>query len=182
MLTTFRLIGIDPGSNTGVAIYHVDAMSMDIVKVETVTYSLNNIAPLADDFQLSRVMALAGLCGRLQEYYSPIMVALEAAFMNSRFPKAVMQLSQYTSVVEQSFISRDPFVKLVKMAPKYIKKYIGGGGNANKDGMTIAVSNIKEISDKVDLNALTEHEIDALAIGYVALTHVRQYPHVLISY
>jgi len=182
MLTTFRLIGIDPGSNSGVAIYHIDPVDMSIVHIETVTYALNNIAPMADDFQLSRVMTLGNLCDRLQEHYQPVMVALEAAFMNSRFPKAVMQLSQYTSAVERSFMTKDPFIKLVKMAPKYIKRYIGGGGNANKDDMTAAVSVIKEVSDKVDLSALTEHEVDALAIGYVALTQIREHPHILISY
>jgi Holliday junction resolvasome RuvABC endonuclease subunit len=182
MYDFFYLLGIDPGNNTGVAIYKIDSTTLDIVDLTTWVVVLNNIINAYGDVQLERNKMLSRIANNLSEIYNPNVLAMEAAFLNSRFPKAVMQLSQYTSTIEQTFINNNPFIKLFKYPPKYIKKYIGGGGNADKDRMLLAVKETPELLSYVELDRITEHEVDAIAIGYVALLELRLYPHLLISY
>lgn len=178
----FNLVAVDPGSNTGVAIYSLDPVTLSIVSVDTFTYALNNYVSEHIDIGLERNQLLGGMCSRVSELYRPNVLAMESAFLNSRFPKAVMQLSQYTSTVEQTFYRMNNFIKIYRYPPKYIKRYIGAGGNADKDDMTAAVMKIPELSDKLVFNGLTEHEIDAVAVGYITVTYLRRYPHLLISY
>jgi len=183
MLTynNFYIIGIDPGNNTGISIFELSSIDMSILSISTYTVILNNMI-VGMDILLERNLALNKICSCLYDMYIPKAVAVEAAFLNSRFPKAVMQLSQYTSTIDQAFYNKDNFIKILRYPPKYIKKCIGGGGNADKDGMLRAVKNIPELLNNVNLDRLTEHEIDALAIGYVSITELRRSPHILMSF
>jgi len=179
--SNFYIIGIDPGSNTGVAIFELSSIDMSILSISTHTVILNNMIN-GTDVLLERNIVLSKICSYLYDTYIPKAVAVEAAFLNSRFPKAVMQLSQYTTTIDQTFYNKDNFIKILRYPPKYVKKYIGGGGNADKDGMLLATRNIPELLNNIDLNRLTEHEIDAIAIGYVSITELRRYPHILMSF
>jgi len=178
----FYLLGIDPGNNTGIAIFEISALTLCIVNITTATVVLNDIASPNLPLGLGRNVMLNKVCDRLACEYQPNVVAMEAAFLNVRFPKAVMQLSQYVSTIENTFYNNNNFVKLYKHPPKYVKKYIGGGGNADKDAMLLAVKAIPEVFENINLDRVTEHEVDAIAIGYVTLAMLRQYPHLLISY
>ncbi|MDQ6990800.1 MAG: crossover junction endodeoxyribonuclease RuvC [Mariprofundaceae bacterium] len=180
--STFYLIGIDPGNNTGIAIYELDCNTKAVISIVTHTVVLDNLVTNRNEVLLNRNAILSSVCKKLSSTYTPIVLAMESAFLNSRFPKAVMQLSQYTSTVEQAFYGINSFIKIHRYPPKYIKKYIGAGGNADKDAMTLAVKALPEISARIDLDRVTEHEIDALAAGYIAVSYVRQYPHTLIEY
>ena len=182
MYSTFYIIGIDPGNNTGVAIFELDSITLEIISITTSVVVLNNFIIDDDNVMLYRCGFLKNVCTSIYNTYKPKVLSMEAAFMNQRFPKAVMQLSQYTSTVEQTFHACDNFIKIFKYPPKFIKKEIGGGGSADKNAMLIAVNNIPEISSLVDLNRTTEHEVDALAIGYITIAMIRQNPHVLISF
>jgi len=182
MHKTFYLIGIDPGNNTGLALFEIYTDTFEIKNISTSVVVLNTLVHTEEELLMNRNIILGNLCVRLAETYDPNIMAMEAAFLNSRFPKAVMQLSQYTSTVEQAFYCYNKFIKLFKYPPKYVKKAIGAGGNADKDGMTVAVANISELSSKIDLSRVTEHEIDALAIGYITIQTIRLNPHILIGY
>jgi len=179
---TFFIVSMDPGSNTGVAVFELDAVTLDIVSISTMVIVLNNLIGKVDSVSIARINALHNICTDIANVYKPKVVGYETAFLNSRFPKAVVQLSQYTSVMEQAFNNADSFTKLYGYPPKLVKKLIGGGGNADKDGMLVAVNKIPELSSKLLLNRLTEHEIDAIAVGYITVQAVRTIPHILISY
>jgi len=181
MSDIFYVVGIDPGSNTGVAIAGLSAVDLSIRSLESFTLKLTDVDNV-DNIMLNRVQYLQKVCKLLANRYNPNAIGVEAAFLNSRFPKAVMQLSQYTMAIEQTFYSHDSFVKIFRYPPKYVKKYIGAGGNADKDDMTRAVFNIAELSNKIDLNVLTEHEIDAMAILYITVDNIRRQPHLLITF
>jgi len=182
MLDTFKLVAIDPGNNVGVAVYTISSIDMAVLAIESFTIVLSKQVTGLIDMSMERNIILESACAKLSAIYNPNVVAMETAFLNSRFPKAVMQLSQYTSTVERTFYKYNNFLKLYRYPPKYIKKYIGAGGNADKNDMTVAVSNIPEISNMVDFNRVTEHEIDAIAVGYITVAHLRQYPHELLCY
>ncbi|MGE3593076.1 MAG: hypothetical protein AB7G52_11385, partial [Arcobacter sp.] len=100
---------------------------------------------------------------------------------NSRFPKAVMQLSQYTAIIEMSINSINSFIKIFKYAPRYIISNVGAGGNANKEDMLSNILTIGELMVHIDVKNMSEHEIDAVAIAYTTLKEIRTYPMIMYA-
>lgn len=181
-METFTLLGIDPGNNVGVAIYTVNAKTLEVISVSTRLFILDNhIDATAIDRIPLKILALNAIVNELIVKYDPLVVGFELAFLNMRFPKAVMQLAQYTSIIEYTFRCDNPFIKFFKYPPKYIKSAIGAGGNADKNDMTSAIKRIPEITKFILPDYRTEHEIDALSIGYTALNEIRKYPHILYA-
>lgn len=180
----FTIIGIDPGSNIGISIYHIDARDFSIVKIETRLVVLNNHTKAEDalDKVLEKLMYLHKVCLELQYAYEPQAVIIESAFLNIRFPKAVIQLSQYIATIETTFRQENPMVKIYRFPPKVIKKVFSDNGAAAKDDMLTAISKVNEVNVLVDTNTTSEHEIDAIAIGYVGITLFRLKPHLLFGY
>lgn len=179
-METFNIIGIDPGNNLGVSVFTLDT-NLNIKSITTHFRFLEDYpSALTEDKKLARLIYLQQLPYHLVNLYNPIAVGMETAFMNSRFPTAVMALSQYVSTIELNFINANSFIKFFKYPPKYIKKFINTG-DANKKDMLAGIKKIKEITDVLDLNNKTEHEIDATAIAYVTLQEIRLYPLVLCS-
>ena len=183
-------MSIDPGSNIGISIYTISVdytdtnMVFNIESIETNVIVLENYIPeynIANNKLLSKLHILKDVLENLLIEHDPSVVAVEEAFANMRFPLAVIQLSQYLGIILQTVSSFNPFLKVFKYAPKLIKKYVGSGGNANKDDMLSTVSKISEIVKHVDITKLTEHEIDSLAIGYITLQHIRQHPLVMCA-
>lgn len=181
-MNTFKLLGIDPGNNVGVAIYTIDAKTLEIIAIETRLFILeNHIDNLAIDKIPLKVLALNNIVNELLVKHDPLIVGFELAFLNMRFPKAVMQLAQYTSIIEYTFRLDNPFIKFFKYPPKYIKASVGAGGNADKNDMMKAIKKIPEITKYILPEYRSEHEIDALSIGYTALNEIRKYPHILYA-
>lgn len=178
MLNTYNIIGIDPGNNLGISCFNINSNNT-INTIET------NIVILSkrledDDPRLLRMELLESILTDLNDYYQPVAVGLESAFMNTKFATAVIQLSQYVSMIEYTFYKLNPFIKLMKYPPKYIKSKISTG-DATKEDMMTGLSKIKEITNILDLECLTEHQIDATAIAYTLLQDIRSYPLYLQS-
>ena len=181
-MESFNIVGIDPGNNIGVSIIEIGLPTYEILSVDTTFIILeNNISKDSNDKILDKLNVLSKVVTDLINIYNPVAFAVEAAFMNVRFPKAVMQLSQYVAIIDHTIQLTNPFIKVFKYPPKYIKARTVGSGNADKDAMTLGVSKINEISDKINVNILSEHEVDAVAIGYTALQEIREFPFILYT-
>lgn len=174
----YNILAIDPGNNLGISILTIE--DDRIVSVHTRTIVLDN--HVNDDSMyrlLDRCMYLDYIVTGLMMEYQPAVVALENAFMNSRFPKSVIQLSQYVVTIELAVRRADCWCKIFKYAPKYIKSKIGAGGTADKSDMKSNLKSIQELNKLLDIDSLTEHSIDSISIGYIAYQDVVQYPHLL---
>jgi len=177
-----RILAIDPGSNTGIAIYTIDSFTFNIVSIETDIVVLNN----QDDHMLvnskiaNRLRYLNFIVKRIVLQYDIDVLVLESAFVNRRFPKAVVQLSQYIATIELSIMEINKKIKMFRYPPLYIKKQLSVR-NTSKDAMSVAVGKVKEITDKINISLLTEHEVDAIAIGYTMLKELRLRPYYLIA-
>lgn len=181
-METFNIVSIDPGNNIGISIFTVSLPDYKIINIETKFVILeNNISKTAHDKILDRLQILSNLVTELITIYNPVAFSVEAAFLNVRFPKAVMQLSQYVAIIEHTMIQLNPYIKIFKYPPKYIKARSTGSGNADKDGMLLGLNKVKELSSKVNLNLVSEHEVDAVAIAYTALLEIRAYPFILYA-
>ncbi len=179
-----NIIAIDPGNNIGVAIFTIDVRDFSIVSIETKLFILENIiGPLDDDFNklLYKLNIIQTIVTDLYTAYDPIALGVETSFLNTRFPKAVMQLSQYVAVIEHTMYVLNTRIKLFRYMPRYIKREIGAGGSADKDDMMITVSALEEVTDLINPYVLSEHEVDAIAIAYTMLLEIRRYPFILYT-
>ena len=60
-----------------------------------------------------------------------------------------------------------------------IKKKVGAGGGANKNDMLDNAKTIPILKEKLKLEELSEHEIDAASIGYVLYNDILTQPWLL---
>jgi len=177
----FNIVSVDPGNNIGISIYTIDSTDYSIKSITTHTVVLDLHVDKSSSQLTSKIHYLNKYFSELLAYHKPLVIVEEAAFLNNRFPKAVMQLSQYIAAIDIAIYNYSSLVKVFRYPPKYIKRLIGAGGNADKNDMLKAVKKISEIKKYVKLDNVTEHEIDALSIGYVFIQHLRNYPELLIK-
>ena len=117
-----------------------------------------------------RIITLSILRDMMRELmtkYNPDFVVSEDAFFNPRRPGAYEALLHWILTV--SLLLRDEFKKpLYKIPPKLVKKFISGVGTSDKEGVQAAIFKHKDILFSSELKnfTLTEHEGDAIAIGY----------------
>jgi len=117
-----------------------------------------------------RIITLSLLREMMRELvhrFCPDIIVSEDAFFNPRRPGAYEALIQWILTV--SFLLRDEFNKpLYRIPPKLVKKFISGIGTSDKEGVQSAIFKHKDIIFSSDLKdiILTEHEGDAIAIGF----------------
>lgn len=185
MIETFKIIGIDPGTNTGISIYTIALPTFEIINIETKLYVLKNLVPdptedtIYYNHMYERTKLLYSIIQNIIIEEQPLAVAYEAAFMNTKFATAVIQLTQYTSTIERSIRDYDKNIKILKYPPKWIKKYVGAGGTADKDDMLSNLRTIPVINNMLPLDKLSEHEIDATSIAYVLYNDILIQPWML---
>jgi len=185
----FKIVSIDPGGVLGVCVmdieFPVGESDYVINSIETQVIALDDyvIKDENKSIMTSRLQILNEKVSNIIQQHQPLAFAIETAFVNLRFPKAVMQLSQYFGMINYTVTTIDPYIKMFEYPPKYIKAIVAGKGkgNADKDAMMNAVSNYSEITKHVNPSLLTEHEVDAIAIGYVLLQEIRRYPFILYA-
>lgn len=170
------IAGIDPGGNTGLSIIGLNPMTLSIESIETYVFVLDSYS--TETNLVNRLETIDKIIYWLIEKYQPKMIGMESAFLNVRYPKAIITLSSYTTMLEYCINKYGIYTELIKYPPKYIKKIICSG-DANKDDMMTGVGSILEITNKMDVGSKTEHEIDATAIAYVVIQEIRNYPYVL---
>lgn len=179
-------MGVDPGTNTGVSIYEVDC-DLNIVSVETHTIDLNMFVDQDSNQHVKdadRYLALGNLISELLEKYNPVGAAVESSFINVKFQSSGMKVAAYISVVLYALKRHNKDILICKLAPKQIKKFMGDA-TANKDTMKSLLSDKlvfmvgEEVAKLVNAQNLTEHTIDAIAIGYNFLEVIRKAPYLL---
>ena len=156
---------------------------MNIIGIETYYINLDYLVDpvLFMDQMSNRLMILYNYILNLMSFYKPLVVFMEASFLNIKYPLAVIQLSQYISTIGLASRTANFYTKILVYPPRYVKKMMTVGGNADKNAMLASVDNISEITKHVDVTLVTEHVVDALCIGYVGILELRERPLYLLS-
>jgi Holliday junction resolvasome RuvABC endonuclease subunit len=68
----------------------------------------------------------------------------------------------------------DMDISIIDYPPSIIKKAVGANPLGNKSPVFNALSKNKEISNIVNLDLLTEHCVDSIAIAYTMLIEIRK--------
>lgn len=174
------IMGIDPGTNTGISIIEM-TQEYEIIKIDTFSINLNNyIVDTLSNFEkeADRLIALEEGLRELLEKYNPDLVGMENAFFNKKFPLSGLKLSSFLGVIIMTIRKYSRSIKVYKLQPKYIKSVVATG-NAYKDDMELAVKENLELGKHINFESETEHSIDAVAIGYSVKKLLEKYPYVL---
>ena len=178
-MNDLNIIGIDPGNHLGLSVLTIDPKDLQIKNIFTKTITLDRL--IETPIMAVRLNFLRNLVDDIYYSFRPLSVAIETSFLNIKYPKAVIQLSQYVGTIESRCIELDPTIKLFRYAPMYVKSVISGSGTAKKEDMSVAVKNNVELNKLVNVNLLSEHEVDATAIAYTSLLEFRNYWFYILS-
>lgn len=168
-----RVVSFDPGiSNMGICVGDFNRSNQEFTVLKTINFE--GAKHRNKDKKMRRncphsFCVLSGIkewvLTTLLPEWSPDYIACEGAFHNSHFPGAHQALVLVIHVLRECAFEwyEDD---ITDMAPMTIKKIVTGKGNAPKEMIKTAISQNPSIHLTVSLDALTEHEIDAIAHGY----------------
>lgn len=182
-ISNFKILGIDPGTtDCGICLLECDSETLDIVSIDSRTILSDKIyLPYEEDLLLShteryiKIKKIQRAFKRVLEEFIPHHIACESPFYHRLHPGA------YAPLVEILFTLRDACVDFNKLLPFYlyeptlIKKTMTGKAFADKDMMRFALETNESITTflKQDVNNLSEHAVDAIAIAYIHLETLR---------
>ena len=175
MKDNITLLGIDPGTSTlGLAIFHLNT-ELEIVKIETrCINTTKEKTKFRENANLEyRIAVIGHEIEAALTTYRPVGMAIEMPFINPRRIGSVIPLARLLGVLMDRSIQSNPYRMIYKKSPSEVKNAVGARGGADKDAVLAAVQNIKEISDLIKLEDLTDHEVDAIAINYGFLKSLR---------
>jgi len=169
------MMSIDPGTVTcGVAIWNINNQNLNIDNLDSFTIYINDDIPVENRIHLLYEYFLS-----LFLEYIPFQVAHEAAFINRFRPMAYGPIYASIYSIRKAYI--DLFHdsnRLFGYPPKTVKSFVATG-KADKKDMLNAVNSIKELKKYIK-GTETEHEIDAIAIGYTHLNFIRNVNEILL--
>lgn len=183
----YNILGIDPGNHLGIAILSISPLDSSIRSITTDTYHLGrywDYYPTTQDFipiqRYNKSLYVQQVITYLQNTYSPIAIAIEQPFINTKFPMAITTLTRLCTTLEYSILSNNPNALLVHLPPKIVKATFYDG-TATKQDMLQSLQRIPELHSLIpSASSLTEHEVDAIAIAYTLLLEIRRTPNILL--
>ena len=168
-----RMISVDPGTVTiGVVIWDLNNdFTIDNFKSFTIYIDPNK------DLNV-RMQDIYHIFNDVFKEEEPFHLAHESGFINRFRPQAFGPIYTTIYLIRQAFINTIGVYGMYAYPPKMVKSIVSKG-TADKDDMFTAVNSIKELKPFIT-GIETEHEIDAIAIGYSHLLNIRNYPEVLL--
>lgn len=176
-----KLIGIDPGlNNSGVALLDQDYRTGKIVKIEPfllISDKLKDESGMDDEVHPERAIKLMKLGMTLQgmlRLYNPHAVGCEAPFFNRFRPMAYGALCEVVTTLQFAVIAANRNTTFSLFPPLTVKKGVAAKSVSNdtekgKLEVKRAIMANPEIMAalQADVDLLSEHELDAVAVAYV---------------
>jgi Holliday junction resolvasome RuvABC endonuclease subunit len=171
----YRVIAIDPSTNqTGITVIEVDLSNGNMVICFSKTFKRNDLlrghqwmADVHGDRETA-VYCYGEALKQLLLTWEPSAVAIEAPFL-SRLPQAFKALTEIVTTFRNVILEWDSTVPVEYVDPPTVKKAMGvSGGSSDKNDMLVALKNTKLpifYGPNVNIEEMTEHEIDATAVG-----------------
>lgn len=166
MSNTFKVIGIDPGSSTtGIAVVDIDK-DFNIVSINTecldaskekTVFKRNHNLEYRLSYMSDKLDIILGA--------DVVAISIEMPFINPRRMGSVIPLARLLGIIMNISLKYSPYRLIHKISPSEVKNAIGAKGNADKDAVLDAILSYKEVSDVIDCNSITEHEVDAIAVA-----------------
>lgn len=171
------IASIDPGPTTcGVAFYTICDNTFQVLDLISYTVEVNSTVYLEN-----RINIIYNRIKELMYIHRPFQLVHETSFLDRFRPMAVIPLS--ISIYLLRSIFKDMYGLgdhrgIFGYPPKSIKASMIKG-DANKHDMFDAVTTIPELKSFIT-GLESEHEIDAIAIGYTHIKNFREQPELLL--
>jgi len=163
-----KLLSIDPGSSTGIAISNITGKYNDGIYV-TDTYKINNLNIDTDKYYGRDIAKYRYIVDMIESIYldhNTDGIVIEDAYIHPRRPQAAYSVVSYVSGIIMN-MSKRYNIRVLPIHNKVIKKSLGYGIKDKNDIRNGVLSNNNIIIDKsIDIHNLVEHEIDAIAVAY----------------
>jgi Holliday junction resolvasome RuvABC endonuclease subunit len=180
----YRIIGIDPGTNTlGVAILDVCLLEGKVTLMDAFTLVSNvsvqrhqNVL-LAHGERYAKLYAHSEALRKLFGEWQPNCVICESPFLG-RFPQAFEALVECKLMIRRALQLYDKSMSLETVDPPTAKKAVDAPGKGgDKNAVRDAVLKLKDLitADKVDILKLDEHAIDAIAVGFFKVRQIQEW-------
>ncbi len=177
--TPFRIVGVDPGTDTlGAATLDVYLGTGQVCLVEVRTFSGEQLARDYRDVEIihgARVARLLAHEDNLYGYFcytQPHCIISESPYLG-RFPQAYAALTDCISSIRRAVMRYSAFMPLLLIDPPTVKLAVGVKGRGTtkddvKQGLKQLIASGKlDNPFQVDIDALDEHSVDAIVVAYV---------------
>lgn len=172
----YRLVGLDPGSNTfGASVLDVDLATQEISLIHAETFVGESLARAyfhvinVHGNRVARLMALEEVLYNFFRDNEPHGIIAESPYLG-RFPKTFAALTEAITTIRRATFRYDMFMPLLMIDPTSVKNGVGMRivKGKTKEDVKEAVKALKDLSNPygIDLDALDEHSIDAIAVAY----------------
>lgn len=178
----YRVVGIDPGTNTlGFSVLDLNVFTgiVDLVYVTTLkaVQSLNHFQPYRD-VHGDRSAKLHAHKENLREmfcHFLPTAIICESPFLG-KFPQAFEALVECKMAIRAAVYEYDPTVPLETVDPPTAKMAVGAPGKSkDKEDVKRAILRLPIIQNLsgLHLESLDEHSIDSIAVGFTKCQQIR---------
>lgn len=175
------ILSIDPGlNNTGISILDLTnefkVLETTLVKNTRKFTDSEKIIEQKFGNRVVKVSAILSAINELVSKYNIKDIIIEAPFYNALTPMAYGSLLEVIYSIKYTIVvNKDINFKLVE--PLLVKKLFTKNHLAGKELIKFHLSRMidsKEIFMDKDINELSEHEIDSIAIGYVHYMELKE--------
>lgn len=190
--TSFFILGIDPGSTTmGVAALEVRIADKALLRADSFTIDANRpcggrqVQSWKEELYAPRSARMDEIRTRLTHalnHYHPLQVACEAPFFNSLHPSAYGVLVEVVKTVEETVKAWSGWHPLYRIESTAAKRSINPQNKDEAARLKLIKNSKDRIKETVrifpalsflNLETMSEHEIDAVVVGYCQLQRLR---------
>ena len=182
-VNSIKIMGIDPSTNfRGISIYTINVDSFEILDIYTETIDLSSLRiPEALDKHTYKNVYVYNLFKKLFTNYHISMLGIESAFIHLKKISSFLPLTRVIQTIELAYYSIYKELKVVKFAPLYVKRMMSKNFYYDKKGTQDSIKSIESIYKFINTKDISEHEYDAVAIGYVLYNKLKKRKEALIS-
>ena len=174
-----NLIGIDPSTNhIGICILTLTSDEFIVKNIETIVLDVSKTNSVCDinNNLLYRLQLLTPKITKIMTKYSPVLVAMESPYIDRFRPASAIPLGQAVQAIEYGIISYNDNIPIGKYPPSTVKNIVGAKGGVDKIGILEAMRSVDEITNLCDIECITDHEVDAIAIAFCGLKDLKINP------
>lgn len=173
-------MSIDPGNDhTGVAIFTLTFPTFDIIAIDAITSNYNERdAKFRFGFgegngaRYAKVRYHGVKLHKLIKHHNPAVIICEAPFFNPKMPGVYKALVELLTGIRNACYKANHRTPFLTYEPRTVKANLGSKMKG-KEAVYAALKAIEELNSKIAIDTLSEHAIDAIAVGFKHITVMR---------
>lgn len=174
-------MAIDPGqSMAGIAILTFNFSTLTFTRMEAFTsITPNNLhrrglgAGEGSSYRFAKATHQSTVINQYAAQYKPAFVVVESPFFSMDQPGAFRPLVELLATIRFNLNKMSASTPMILYEPREVKASVGCKRMSKKEEVVKAMLLIPEITDLIDLSTLSEHAIDAIAVGYKHMSALR---------